>query len=168
MEFVQIRKRHFFSIGEKQAMKKVFGNGSVIRSSACSQKGLYIIHAQSLSEIGLFLAFQHNYFTAIEVQHFFWTIGAVLIGQSIFFTGYSSLMETASRPKLAATRTRCDFVSRRICHNCFTVLICRNCFAVSKYLFVFWSLADGSQFADSNLIRNPDPFLLKPDVFISL
>ena len=66
-------------------MKKVFGNGSVIRSSACSQKGLYIIHAQSLSEIGLFLAFQHNYFTAIELQHFFWTIGAVLIGQKHYF-----------------------------------------------------------------------------------
>lgn len=93
-------------------MKKVFGNGSVIRSSACSQKGLYIIHAQSLSEIGLFLAFQNNYFTAIELQHFFWTIGVVLIGQKYFFTGYSSLMETVSRPKLAATRMRCDFVSR--------------------------------------------------------
>ena len=66
-------------------MKKVFGNGSVIRASACSQKGLYIIHAQSLSKIGLFLAFQNNYFTAIELQHFFWTIGAVLIGQKYFF-----------------------------------------------------------------------------------
>ena len=66
-------------------MKKVFGNGSVIRSSACSQKGLYIIHAQSLSEIGLFLAFQHNYFTAVELQHSFWAIGAVLIGQKHFF-----------------------------------------------------------------------------------
>lgn len=78
--------RGIFSVLEKkQAMKKVFGNGSVIRSSACSQKGLYIIHAQSLSEIGLFLAFQHNYFTAIELQHFFWTIGAVLIGQKHFF-----------------------------------------------------------------------------------
>lgn len=86
MEFVQIRKRHFFSIGEKtMAMKKVFGNGSVIRSSACSQKGLYIIHAQSLSEIGLFLAFQHNYFTAVELQHSFRAIGAVLIGQKHFF-----------------------------------------------------------------------------------
>ena len=94
-------------------MKKVFGNGSVIRSSACSQKGLYIIHAQSLSEIGLFLAFQHNYFTAIELQHFFWTIGVVLIGQKYFFLpDIQVLMETASRPKLAATRTRCDFVSR--------------------------------------------------------
>ena len=56
-----------------------------IRASACSQKGLYIIHAQSLSKIGLFLAFQNNYFTAIELQHFFWTIGAVLIGQKHFF-----------------------------------------------------------------------------------
>ena len=78
--------RGIFSVLEKkQAMKKVFGNGSVIRSSACSQKGLYIIHAQSLSEIGLFLAFQNNYFTAVELQHFFWTIGAVLIGQKYFF-----------------------------------------------------------------------------------
>ena len=78
--------RGIFSVLEKkQAMKKVFGNGSVIRSSACSQKGLYIIHAQSLSEIGLFLAFQNNYFTAIELQHFFWAIGVVLIGQKHFF-----------------------------------------------------------------------------------
>lgn len=34
------------------------------------------------------------------------------LDRSTFFTGYSSLVETASRPKLAATRTRCDFVSR--------------------------------------------------------
>lgn len=75
----------FSVLEKKQAMKKVFGNGSVIRSSACSQKGLYIIHAQSLSKIGLFLAFQNNYFTAVELQHSFWTIGAVLIGQKHFF-----------------------------------------------------------------------------------
>lgn len=43
------------------------------------------IPIQSLSEIGLFLAFQNNYFTAIELQHFFWTIGAVLIVQKYFF-----------------------------------------------------------------------------------
>ena len=46
MEFVQIRKRHFFSIGEKTGYEE-----SV--------------------EIRLFLAFQHNYFTAVELQHFF-------------------------------------------------------------------------------------------------
>ena len=81
MEFVQIRKRHFFSIGEKTGYEESIWE----RLSACSQKGLYIIHAQSLSEIGLFLAFQHNYFTAVELQHSFWAIGAVLIGQKHFF-----------------------------------------------------------------------------------
>ena len=56
-----------------------------IRASACSQKGLYIIYAQSLSEIRLFLAFQHNYFTAVELKHSFRAIGVVLVGQKHFF-----------------------------------------------------------------------------------
>ena len=60
MEFVQIRKRNFFSIGEKTGYEE-----SV--------------------EIRLFLAFQHNYFTAVELQHSFRAIGVVLIGQKHFF-----------------------------------------------------------------------------------
>lgn len=48
MEFVQIRKRHFSSIGEKQAMKKVLWNGSVCQSKVCSNKGLYMRYVQSL------------------------------------------------------------------------------------------------------------------------
>ena len=72
--------------GWKEGMLLLYSEfKQTIRASACSQKGLYIIHAQSLSKIGLFLAFQNNYFTAIELQHFFWTIGAVLIGQKHFF-----------------------------------------------------------------------------------
>ena len=71
--------------GKKECYFCILNLNKTIRASACSQKGLYIIHAQSLSKIGLFLAFQNNYFTAIELQHFFWTIGAVLIGQKHFF-----------------------------------------------------------------------------------
>ena len=72
--------------GWKEGMLLLYSEfKQTIRSSACSQKGLYIIHAQSLGEIGLFLAFQHNYFTGVEIQHSFRTIGVVLIGQKHFF-----------------------------------------------------------------------------------
>lgn len=88
MEFVQIRKRHFFSIGEKTGYEESIWEW-LSHPIQCLQPegtvGLYIIHAQSLSEIGLFLAFQHNYFTAVELQHSFRAIGAVLIGQKHFF-----------------------------------------------------------------------------------
>ena len=36
MEFVQIRKRHFSSIGEKTGYEEVLWNGSVCQSKVCS------------------------------------------------------------------------------------------------------------------------------------
>lgn len=71
--------------GKKECYFCILNLNKLSEPVPAARRDCNIIHAQSLSKIGLFLAFQNNYFTAVELQHSFRAIGVVLIGQKHFF-----------------------------------------------------------------------------------